>query len=782
MTLDSWKRIVLDPCNRSAQRRNEAATRDAFEEIVQYITNNNTTITGDGTIVFFEVTATSIGSATTTAIEIVTPGFTPTGRTFTIYDYTPDLRFAQNFVDGYLGCGRLSEDIAADAVVVIELEGKARYIDGNLTADMAAGAAAADVTNFWGAYPNIHTPGASVTVQDRNNFGPNAKDGDYYLAVWDEQAQEYVVVMIDDHELIMFKVNAAQTLGAQSAQVTELLVVDGVPPTFTTTGRTLTAYDPTWTAAPGDKPRFAQNFVENYRGVGRHAPEIDNESIVIIELEGKARFIDGTLAANVAAGSASCNVDNYWGAYPNVGNPGSPVTVYDREGYAATALSGERYLAVWDEQEQKYVFILPTKNCCRTSGEIEWLHVCNETELANACCLWGDAIIKRIDEDLTTDFCHPVFCSKPVWYWCFQGVEEGEETPLKADVVGEYWCGLAKRVKQDHDCGGDIRDVYAVDCRECECACPGGKVWVTVHAFDCVDEFTTIASCVTNNPMLVSGDPGYGTDGWWAEFSLSGYYPLMGVDVSISPAINVTPAGGGAAESKTEVYVVVGCPSGTITNAEDLCSLNRVFVLMNSGSFQEITGTGWQSVDPPVIGSIRPLTIRVGDDDCIQWCTRTYYYGMFFECNLGVISGAIMYHLFPPADYTYGTDSCVDASVPQPVSSEYYYGDKQTMAVTNGGCCDYAAELTLDTLFGNSGICSTESVADDTRTPEVSLSPNPLEFHAFGGCKSTIFQTYNAELTALGEQLCGDDVDGAGTLTVDITISWSGTDECLGLF
>lgn len=720
MTLDSWKRIVLDPCNRSAQRRNEAATRDAFEEIVNYITNNNTTITGDGTIVFFEVTTTSIGSATTTAVEIVTPGFTATGRTFTLYDYTSDLRFAQNFVDGYLGCGRLSEDIAADAVVVIELEGKARYIDGNLTANMVAGSATADVTNYWGAYPNIHTPGASVTVQDRNNFAPNAKNGDYYLAVWDEQEQEYVVVMIDDHELIMFKVDAAQTLGAQSAQVTELLVVDGVPPTFTTTGRTMTAYDPTWTGTVGVQPRFAQNFVEGYRGVGRHAPEIDNDSLVIIELEGKARFISGTLNANLTGASVACTVTDYWGAYPNSANPGTPVTVYDRSGYANGASSGAKFLAVWDEDEQEYVFVLPVICSCTVSGETEFVKMCDE--IANECCLY-DALIWRVKEE-TTDFCNPDICIKPIWLYCYQGVKEGDEWPIPIVGGADQWCGMATFIKADHACGEDTRDVYGVDCGDCSCPCPDPLLFETasviIPANACLGEISFIANCVADNPMA-NNTPA--TPGWWGEFSIEGYYPMVALNVTVE---DFTFMG----ETIDNVFVVIGCNGhNDAVDLTEICEATLTYVEID-GEYVEYTGNFTLTDPPSWAGTYTPIV----QDGCLLYCQRTFHYGMFLECSSGAFTGTAIYHLFPEGSITRIAGGC-DA-IDTPSEGEFFDDSQSITAVGQAPCCVTRTTMqTSDYYFGYSYSCEV-TITKDLALP--THTAGPMTYHVFGGCKTII--------------------------------------------
>ena len=60
--------------------------------------------------------------------------------------------------------------------------------------------------------------------------------------------------------------------------------------------------------------------------------------------------------------------DTVLGCVSKYHDPGSPVTVYDRIGLASGALSGDKYLAVWDEQEQQYIFVLPVVCNCVASG------------------------------------------------------------------------------------------------------------------------------------------------------------------------------------------------------------------------------------------------------------------------------------------------------------------------------------------------------------------------------------------------------------------------------
>lgn len=735
--LDAWRRITLDPCNRSVERRNTAAIRDGFEQIINYITNiNNSTVVGDGTLVFFKVTATSLGTQTTTAKELTTPSFLLDGRDFTIYDYTPDKRFAQNYVDGYYGCGRLSEDIAPNAVVVIELEGKARFIDGTLAENLQdAGVedykhAQVNVDHYWGAFPNIHDPGTSFDVFDRDNLLPNAKGGERFIAVWDEQDQIYVFLNHNNPEVIFFEISGTTNLGAASIEVKELNLY-----TLAYTGRTMTAYDVT------PDRRYAQNFVTTYRGCGRHAPEIADDAIAIFELEGKARYIDGELTSTVASGSATATVENYWGAYPDIHDPGSPVTVYDREGYADGALSGSRYLAVWDEQEQKYILILPVVCDC-VGGDMEFLEFCGDGDtLANSCCLYSGQIY-RIDPE-TPGFCLPDFCIVPVWMYCVN-TQAGDPWPN-----GASWCDFGKRVKQNFDCLGDTRDVYLIDCGNCDpCHCPGTHMQATIQPFDCQSAVTLTLTAVTQDPIEEDG-----FQGWWGEWTYTGFYPIVAVMMPVTPfSFN--------GEMHQEVYITIGCNATSYATVEDFCTAGAVYVQMASGAFVAYTGaytvTG---------GSIAEVSI-VDGDECQLFCSRTFKYGMFVRCSNGNLFGGKIYHLYPENSLARHTDSLAGLSVP---SADRIFGADNIAHTAPSDCCEYIESGKIDLNTGRTYICDVDMPNESGGG--VLTAINVIAYHVIGACKDTIAQRYGLL------PICGDT---AGSDEATIIFDWSGTNACKG--
>jgi len=756
--LDAWKRIVLDPCNASVQRRNTAAVRDSLEQIVNYITNINQE-GGADEIVFFEVQEDDIGDPDNDGVHVKALDLTTFGATgvdYTLYDYTPNKRFVQNFVQGFRGVGRISPEIGELSLVVIELEGMARWIDGTLTEDWGATAAnsiEASVENYWGAFPNIHDPGATVTVYDRDHVGFNAKEGDRFLAVWDEKDQEYILVKVNDEEVVFFRVKDSTGQFTQSTVVEELEFTQSGTAniTVTKTGREFIAYDYT------PNLRFAPNFVEDYYGVGRHAPELD-DALIVMEVEGLARFIDGEFLSDMIGGFASGRVDHFWGAHPNVYDPGSPVQVWDPNRLASDAKTGDAFIAIWDEQRQKYILIVSKRDCpCGFSGEVEYIRVCNTD--TNSCCLW-DGVIKRLDAERTDNFCAPEYCFKPIWIWDFVTAPNGEGVTFPMPCPPSYqWCGYGMLLKRGHDCNGDIRDVYAVmrdSC--CECFCPGTTVKVTIPAFDCQPELVFNATCVTKNPMEPEIEPG-----WWGEFEYTGEYPLIGRVVNIDPLFPLIIGG----ENIDSVYVVLGCNTRNLTGDNltfaDFCRIDRTFYNpVDSDEFVEYFG------DFTSIGTVSGPDVPILDSEGhLIFCSRKEQYGLFFKCSQGNTFGATLYHLSPEGDRTLNIDACT-GTLQVPGEGEHI-GDANGSDDSASGCCDFQDASTHDTVFGGSYSC--DSVLSKDTNNLVFNGWNPWQYHVLGGCRATIA----AHFPALAPYIPAVD---PGETIVTFDIDWSGTDEC----
>lgn len=743
--LDAWRRLTLDPCNRTVERRNWASTRDALEQIVNYITNI-ANVSGSGPVLF-KVTTTAIGAASTDAVLLTLPDFTDDGAGVVIYDYTPNRRFARNFVDGYYGVGFLAPEIAENAVVVMELEGKARFIDGTMNENMPVDKMVqVSVDNYWGAFPNIHDPGTNFDVHDRNNFAPNATTGDRFLAVWDEQEQEYVLVnhykASESTDVILFRLEETD-IGATSISAKEWNYVSE-----DWTGRDLTVYDLT------PNLRYAQNFEDGYIGWGRLSQEIAADAVVVFEMEGKARFIDGTLAEDVVGGNSSGDVENYWGAYPNIHDPGTPVDLVDREGYAEGAQAGARFLAVWDEQTQEYILILPVVT--PSVANVEFLRYCAtgdvELDIANECCLFPGEIF-RIDS-ASTNFCEPAYCVTPVWLYCYQGVSQYQPWPL-----GEGWCDFGRFIRSNFNCAGDGRDVYGIDCGLCTpCDCPGAHMYATVQAFDCQGDKGFSMTKVSQNPIT-----GSGSEGWWGEFTLSGFYPLSVMQI---PTVLFSFNG----EDHTEVYVSLACNQTPYATLADLCTAGKVYVLMLSGDYVEYTG-------PYESTGVDLEQTFVDSEDCQVFCSRTFTYGVFIQCSVNPdplqksLSGGVIYHLWPEGSITRIEDPLLGLSVPSPGQN---FDDPDSIDMvgldnqpTTVECCEYTQLGRFNPDFGDTYSCGAIVLPNDIsgRT----CSSDVMKYHVFGGCKDTIAYYHGAL------PICGDTT---GSDYVYIQFDWSGTDQC----
>lgn len=158
--------------------------------------------TGGGSeLMRFKVTNESLGAGMCLAEEVEWTGaaYAVTGTEFVVLDFTPTSEFSTRWKNNYYGwCTRQNDRLTVtvgiddiDAYECIWVESKARFIEFELTADMTAGSAAADVLYAWGADDRADVP-ATVTIIDRSGRLTDAEIGYIGIAVWDEQEEEYV--------------------------------------------------------------------------------------------------------------------------------------------------------------------------------------------------------------------------------------------------------------------------------------------------------------------------------------------------------------------------------------------------------------------------------------------------------------------------------------------------------------------------------------------------------------------------------------------------------------
>ena len=152
-----YQAILLDPCNDGAERRNWSNIRDAFEEVEDIINNiivegdgGDTVITGDN-LILFQCTATNIGSTSCPVKRMTWNGsvWQANGDDYVAYDWSTNGKYKMNFVEGHQGIGVLRTSVASDAVLVITLEGFARFCEITFNGPFSGSTASAEVENYW---------------------------------------------------------------------------------------------------------------------------------------------------------------------------------------------------------------------------------------------------------------------------------------------------------------------------------------------------------------------------------------------------------------------------------------------------------------------------------------------------------------------------------------------------------------------------------------------------------------------------------------------------------
>lgn len=112
------------------------------------------------------------------------------------------------------------------------------------------------------------------------------------------------------------------------------------------------AYDPS-------ERVFLHNFKVGHYGWCRLAPEIGDEAVEIVSMEGQIRFFTGTLATKVTDGEATANIDKMFGSASDGFDISteSAVDVFDRLGIMEDKPAGTKVLAIYDERENEYIII-----------------------------------------------------------------------------------------------------------------------------------------------------------------------------------------------------------------------------------------------------------------------------------------------------------------------------------------------------------------------------------------------------------------------------------------
>jgi|GEM_PF-4553210 len=254
---------------------------------------------------------------------------------------------------------------------VISMEG-CLIRHGVLNADLAAGGTA--LARLW--YYDV--PGAADTDSTVNvnvydwTRSPR-KTGDKIIVYFEPKSNRWYVIGGAGSELIRFELTSVLTLGGVTTA--KKVVWDGAA--YSTTGADFSIRD--FTATPG-----TWSGESGYRGWCIRVGDRD-AGYEIIWMETRARWIEFTLTADMAAGSSAAATVNAW-AWGK--NPGATVTVYDPQDLFKRALTGAKGEAIWDEKLARYKLV----ECQSKAGAIRFTLTADmaaNSATATATSYWG---------------------------------------------------------------------------------------------------------------------------------------------------------------------------------------------------------------------------------------------------------------------------------------------------------------------------------------------------------------------------------------------------------
>lgn len=171
-------------------------------------------------------------------------------------------------------------------------------------------------------------------------------------------------------------------------------------------------------------------------------------------VESKARWIEFELTSDVTGGTASADVLYAWGADDRADVP-STVTIYDRTGRFSEAVTGDKGIAVWDEQERKYIPLHSsgmTGVVIPSDPDVFCIKITNGEQ--NASCLFEGI---AVEANMTS----PNFCTQDFWVngdscWVFAPNRDDNEFLN----VGSIHLGIL--LDESYDVGGDVRPLYMI--------------------------------------------------------------------------------------------------------------------------------------------------------------------------------------------------------------------------------------------------------------------------------------------------------------------------------
>jgi hypothetical protein len=417
------------------------------------------------------------------------------------------------------------------------------------------------------------------------------------------------------------------------------------------------------------------------------------------------------------------------------------------------ALKDERVLCWWNSNSGHWEAITGSDGATEAppaagGGQMEFVRVCGTT--SNSCCL-VEGVRLHVDPGETETFCAPNICIVPVWLWCYQGVEPNSED---VPIAEEKKCQFGRLIKPDHDCSGDIRDVYGIDCGGCAHRCPEEEVKVTVLTpVCCLDtEITFMAKCVLVDPMR----PGTTGNGWWGEFEIVGDYPMIAYPLTVVP----DPENG----VPDTIFVVIGCETGNLCET-DLYYIDPGVLGVDYSQFE---GAFELPPGDPIVGLPVVITETIDEVTCALYCTRTYRYGVYFSCTAeGQLVDGKIYRLKPTsmADPTGVLDHCTIPPTQVPIPADSINGAGDDITFEGRGC--EAMDLgDIDQNLSTAWSCEVELLGG--APPGTTISAEPFLAETFGGCRG--WQGSGPSIPMCVPE-CEDEF-------ITLRFDWSGTDEC----
>lgn len=335
--------------------------------------------TAGNDIVRFKLTG-SIG-AVNNAVKQVWNGVTYVdGDTITVNDYCGS---AASMSTNDLGLAVRLNDL--DIYEIIELDQDAgtsvNIVRFELTAELKLGidpgSDNAETVEWTGAA--YAKTGSAIRVRDFSGKFWSGKAGHQGWAIEpaDRTGQYEIIWMVKMALFIRGALAADVSGGKASCAVSDFW--QGMDP-----GSTVDVYDPTTLFKRG---RNAGKFIacHNDRGTpaGGSAGQGRYEFLVCEQI---ARYVEFTLTANMTGlpGSAAAGVDEFWDGV----SPGATITAHDTQGNFGHALSGDKGLAIYDEDRGQYeIAYLPPPGGIR-KGKLDGTLSFNDPRESQTVSIW----------------------------------------------------------------------------------------------------------------------------------------------------------------------------------------------------------------------------------------------------------------------------------------------------------------------------------------------------------------------------------------------------------